>query len=66
MTFLFQVIAVALVTIFKNFDTNFWTPTDTPVSVNNMIFKAEVFLIIGLEVLFVVLPLPFIRCFGAR
>jgi hypothetical protein len=57
---------VALVTIFKNFDTNFWTPTDTPVSVNKMIFKVEVFLIIALEVLFVVLPLPLFRCFGAR
>jgi len=65
-TFIFQVLAVALVTTIKGFDISFWTPTDTPVSVSKYIFRSEVALIITLEVLFVVLPLPCIRCFGAR
>jgi hypothetical protein len=65
-TFIFQVLAIALVTTIKGFDISFWTPTDTPVSVSKYIFRSEVGLIIALEILFVVLPLPCIRCFGAR
>lgn len=65
-TFIFQVLAIAAVTTFKGFDISFWTPTDTPVSVSKYIFRCEVALIIALEILFVVLPLPCIRCFGAR
>jgi hypothetical protein len=64
--FLFQIVAIALVQYFKNFDTNFWTPTDTPVSVSKTIFLIELSLISGLEILFVIMPLPCMRCFGAR
>ena len=64
--FIFQVIVVVLISYFKNFDTTLWKLIDTPVSVNKIIFLGEIALIIVLEVLFVILPLPCMRCFGAR
>ena len=64
--FIFQIIVVALISFFKNFDTTLWKLVDTPVSVNKIIFLGEIALIIVLEVLFVILPLPCMRCFGAR
>jgi hypothetical protein len=64
--FIFQVAAVLTIEAFKNFDSNFWNLVDTPVSVNKWIFVIQIILIIILEVFFVFLPLPCMRCFGAR
>ena len=64
--FIGQVLAVAAIQFYKGFDSLFFKLVDTPVSVTNGIFLAQVALIILLEILFVILPLPCMRCFGAR
>ncbi len=64
--FIVQVIVLALVQIFKNFDTFFIKLVDTPVSVTKNIFLSEILLIVILEILFVIMPLRCFRCFGAR
>jgi hypothetical protein len=64
--FILQVIVLALVQIFKNFDTHFIKLLDTPVSVTRNIFLSEILIIVFLEVLFVIMPLRCFRCFGTR
>lgn len=64
--FTFQVIVIVILQISMNFDTVFFKQVDTPVSVTTGIFLAEILLVVILEILFVILPLPFMRCCGVR
>ncbi len=64
--FSFQAIAVAVMLIINEPGKIFNMDDKITLSVKNEILLVEVLLITLLEVLFVILPLPFMRCFGPR
>jgi hypothetical protein len=66
LAFIVQVVVLVIAESFKNNDNKNKILEDTPVTVIREIFYLEIAIIVLLEILFIILPIPSFRCFGSR